>query len=60
MARHSRSFNREDASSGAEFPVMPTGYRSSPSSLDSLGHRVDQRGLSMSSLYPTWFHSRST
>ena len=45
MARHSRSFNREDASSGAEFPVMPTGYRSSPSSLDSLGHRVDQRGL---------------
>ena len=45
MARHSRSFNREDASSGAEFPVMPTGYRSSPSSLDSLGYRVDQRGL---------------
>ena len=45
MARHSRSFNREDASSGAEFPVMPTGYRSSPSSLDSLGCRVDQRGL---------------
>src|SRR5437899_6080763 len=24
---------------------MPTGYRSSPSSLDSLGYRVDQRGL---------------
>ena len=47
MARHSPSFNREDASSGAqaEFPVMPTGYRSSPSSLDSLGCRVDQRGL---------------
>ena len=47
MARHSPSFSREDASSGAqaEFPVMPTAYRSSPSSLDSLGCRVDQRGL---------------
>jgi hypothetical protein len=47
VARHSPSFNHEDASSGAqaEFPVMPTGYRSSPSSLDSLGCRVDQRGL---------------
>src|SRR5439155_23963527 len=29
----------------AEFAVMRTGYRSSPSSLDSLGCRVDQRGL---------------
>src|SRR5207247_1993647 len=39
------SFNREDASSGAEFPVTPTSHRSSPPSLDSLGYRVDQRGL---------------
>jgi hypothetical protein len=47
VARHSPSFNREDASCGAqaEFPVTPTGHRSSPSSSDGLGYRVGQRGL---------------
>ena len=45
MARHSHHSTARDASSGAEFPVTPTGHRSSPSSLDGLGYRVDQRGL---------------
>ena len=45
MARHSHHSTARDASSGAEFPVTPTSHRSSPSSLDGLGYRVDQRGL---------------